>query len=101
MSKLNNWNNYLAPAIAAFAIAAAGATTSAHAGGVRVGISIGVPFPVVIAPAPVYYYPEPVYYAPPPVYYAPPAYSSTYYAPRVVYTRPYYHQHHHHRPHWR
>lgn len=69
---------------------------SAQAHGVRVGISIGVPLPVVVAPAPVYYYPEPVYYAPPPVYYAPPAY----YAPRVIYTRPSHHRHHHHR-HWR
>ena len=66
-------NKYLVSALAGFTLFAAGGLSSAHAGGVSVGIAIGVPAPVIVAPAPVYY--EPAYY-PPPVYYAP---------PRVVY----------------
>ncbi len=91
---------YLVSALAGLAILGAGNISTAHAGGVSVGIAIGVPFPAPVryVPAPVYYaepeyYPPPVYYAAPRVVYAPPVY----YAPRVVYSR---HRHHNHR-HWR
>ena len=103
---------YLVSTLAGVAITAsylgAGGISSAHAGGLSVGVVIGVPLPapVVYAPAPVYY-PEPVYY-PPPVHYAPRVVYSppVYYAPRVVYSRPYYgHRGHPHynggRNHWR
>lgn len=94
-------SKYLASTLAGFAILAtylgAGGISSAHAGGLSVGVVIGVPFPapVVYAPAPVYY-PEPVYY-PPPVYYAPRVVYSppVYYAPRVIYSQPYYRHHGH------
>jgi len=91
-------NKYLVSAVAALTIFAAGGISSAHAGPVSVGISIGVPFPapVVYAPA---YYPPPVYYPAPRVVYAPPVYYAPYYAPRVVYARPYYSRHGH--GHWR
>jgi hypothetical protein len=55
---------------------------SAHAGGVRIGIGIGIPvfyrpyrpyYPVYVAPAPIYYAPAPVYIVPaqPPAYVQP------------------------------
>ncbi len=52
-------NKYFVSAFAALEIFAAGGLSSAHAGGVSVGISIGVP--VIVAPAPVYYA-APAYY---------------------------------------
>jgi hypothetical protein len=52
---------------------------------VDVGISLGFPAPVYVAPQPVYA-PPPVYYAPRPVYVAPPA--PVYYAPAPVYYGP-------------
>ena len=69
----------------------------AHAGGIAVGVNIGLPFPAPVIyaapPAPVYY-PAPAYayYPPPPVYYAPRVVYAppVYYPPRVVYTQPYY-----------
>jgi len=69
---------------------------------VDVGISLGIPAPVYVAPRP-YYAPPPVVYAPPPVYYAPaPVYynpAPVYYGPpAVVYGRGYYRGHHRH---WR
>lgn len=90
---------YILSAAAGLAMLA-GSLTAAHAGGVSFGISVGVPFPVVVAPAPVYY-PAPAYYPPPP---------PVYYAPRVVYAPPVYyaprpvfvghgHWHHGHRGH--
>lgn len=94
-------NKYLVSALAGLAIFAAGSMSSAHAGGISVGVSIGLP---VFVAAPVYY--EPVYYPPPPVYYAPRVVYAppVYYAPRVVYSS--YHRHGHHsdrghRGHWR
>ncbi len=93
---------YLVSALAGLAILATGNISTAHAGGVSVGIAIGVPFPAPVryVPAPVYYaepeyYPPPVYYAPR-VVYAPPVY----YAPRVVYSSHRHHRHHNRR-HWR
>ena len=83
---------YLVSTLAGLAIVAAGSISSAHAGGISVGIAFGVPFPasVVYAPAPEYYR-EPAYYSPPPVYYAPRevyAPPPAYYAPRAVYAPP-------------
>ncbi len=93
-------HKYLTPVIAATAVFVAGIST-ANAGPVSVGISIGIPAPIIVAPAPVYY-PAPVVYAPAPVYYAQPrvvyAPPPVYYAPRVVYARPHHHRHYHH---WR
>jgi hypothetical protein len=99
-------------AVAAFALAALGATGLAQARGnvawsvginAVPGISVGVGNygPVYAAP-PVYVAPAPVYYAPAPVYYAPPV---TYVRPSVYYAAPVYygrgrHWHggyHHHR----
>ena len=102
---------YLVSTLAGLAIVAAGSISSAHAGGISVGIAFGVPFPasVVYAPAPEYYR-EPAYYSPPPVYYAPrevyappPAYYApravygppVYYSPRAAYSRPYRGHHGH------
>jgi hypothetical protein len=70
---------------------------------VDVGISLGIPAPVYVAPPPPVYYvpPRPVYVAPPaPVYYAP---APVYYGPPTVYYGPPRHGHwrHHHRGHWR
>jgi hypothetical protein len=94
-------NKYLVSALAGLAILAAGAS-SAHAGPVSVGISIGVPAPFIYAPAPVYY-PQQAYYPPPPVYYAPRVVYAppVYYAPRPVYARPYYDNRHYHHRHGR
>ncbi|HEX2824735.1 MAG TPA: virulence factor [Burkholderiales bacterium] len=70
---------------------------------VDVGISLGFPAPVYVAPPPpvVYVPPRPVYVAPPaPVYYAP---APVYYGPpAVIYRggRGWGHRHHH-RGHWR
>jgi hypothetical protein len=97
---------YILSAAAGLALLA-GSLTAAHAGGVSVGVSIGIPFPapIYVGPAPAYY-PAPVYYAPPaPVYYAPRAYYAppVYYAPRPVFVgRGFYgHGHGGHRGHWR
>jgi len=86
----------LVSALAGLAIFAAGSITSAHAGGVAVGIAIGVPFP-----APVYYEPAYAYYPPPPVYYAPRVVYAppVYYVPRVIYPR--HHNRERHHRHWR
>jgi hypothetical protein len=66
----------------------------AHAGGIAVGVNIGLPFPapVIYAPPAPVYYAAPAYYPPPPVYYAPRVVYAppVYYPPRVVYTQPYY-----------
>ena len=85
---------YLVTTLAGLAIGVAGGLSSAHAGGVSVDFSIGLPFPapVLYAPAPAYY-PEPTYYSAPPAYYAPRevyAAPPVYYAPRVVYGPPAY-----------
>jgi hypothetical protein len=59
------------------------ALSGAAAARVDVGISIGIPAPVYMAPRPpVAYYPAPVYAPPPQVYYAP---APVYYAPPPVY----------------
>jgi hypothetical protein len=56
----------------AIAIGALGVSGAAMAQ-VRVGINVGVPAPVYVAPQPVYVAPQPVYAPPPPpVVYAPP-----------------------------
>ncbi len=97
--------------VAGLALLIAGVTV-ARAGGIAVGVNIGLPFPAPVIyaapPAPVYY-PAPAYsyYPPPPVYYAPRVVYAppVYYPPRVIYTRPYYGGHHHghrgHGGHWR
>jgi hypothetical protein len=52
-------------------VAALGASSAAMAG-VSIGLNLGLPAPVVVAPAPGYYAPPPpVVYAPPPPVYAP------------------------------
>jgi hypothetical protein len=45
---------------------AMGASSLTMAGGVHVGVNIGIPVPVYAAPAPVYVAPAPVYAPPPP-----------------------------------
>ncbi|HEY3596695.1 MAG TPA: hypothetical protein VGL08_04140 [Paraburkholderia sp.] len=51
---------------------AIGASSATMAGGVHVGVNIGIPAPVYVAPAPVYAPPPPpVVYQPAPVYGAP------------------------------
>ncbi len=63
-----------------------------RAGGVSVGIGIGVPGPVVA-------YPAPAYYPPPPAYYGPPAYGpAVVVAPRYGYYGYYGRPWHHYRP---
>jgi hypothetical protein len=57
-------------AITVLGVAALGFVTTADAQ-VRLGINVGVPAPVYVAP-PVYAAPPPVVYAPQPVYAAPP-----------------------------
>ncbi|ABE31321.1 PXPV repeat family protein [Paraburkholderia xenovorans LB400] len=60
--------------IGVFALGASGAAT---AGGLNVGVNIGIPAPVYVAPAPVYAPPPPppppVVYQPAPVYYGGPS----------------------------
>jgi hypothetical protein len=92
-------------AVAALAVAAIGAATSAQARDVywsvgvhaAPGVTLGVgnARPVYMAPAPVYYAPPPVYVAPAPVYYGPTYYAPAYYGPVV------YHRGHHHKHKWR
>ncbi len=58
---------------------AIGASSAAVAGGLNVGVNIGIPAPVYVAPAPVYAPP------PPPVVYQPaPVYGVPYGAPSIV-----------------
>ena len=73
---------------------------------VDVGISLGFPAPVYVAPPPAVVYAPPAYVAPRPVYVAPPA--PVYYAPAPVYYGPpavVYRRggwgHHHRHGHWR
>ena len=75
----------IATLLAGAALIAVSGTAAAR---VDVGISLGIPAPVYVAPPPpvvyappVYVPPRPVYYAPPPVYYAPPP---VYYGPPAV-----------------
>jgi len=62
---------------------AIGASSAAMAGGLNVGVNIGIPAPVYVAPAPVYYAPPP---PPPPVVYQPaPVYAGPVYGgPAIV-----------------
>jgi hypothetical protein len=70
-----------------------------QAGGVRVSIGVGLPFPVVVAPAPpVVVAPYPVFVQPAPVIVAQPPVVVT--RPRVVYGNPYYREHYRPHQHW-
>lgn len=60
-----------------FGVLTLGASGAAMAGGLNVGVNIGIPAPVYVAPAPVYAPPPPppppVVYQPAPVYYGGPS----------------------------
>ena len=81
-------------AVSLFGIAGSAAAHSQFG----VGISLGIPAPVYVAPPPppVAYYPRPVYVTPPPLVYAPPPpayygpsyYGPTYYGPPRAYYPP-------------
>jgi hypothetical protein len=74
----------------------------AHAGGVSVGINIGIPAPIYVAPQPYYAPPPPVIYQPAPVYAPPPVvigwYGNRYYDGRRYWSRDEWYRRHGGRP---
>jgi hypothetical protein len=93
-------NNKLKTSLAAGAVAIGVLGMSGAAlAQVRLGINIGVPAPVYVAPQPVYAPPPPVVYAPPPPVYVQPAivigwHGDRYYDGRRYWNRDDWYRHH-------
>jgi hypothetical protein len=92
----NSIVRFLAGSIAAGALFASGASQAAD---VHIGVNVGIPAPVYVAPPPVYAPPPPpVIYQPAPVYVRPPVvigwYGNRYYDGRRYWDRDDWYRHH-------